>query len=368
MHSFYVMMGGFVIEDDDSAQSIFPLGYTRLTLSVSGVIWFLKNRPSEIPIITKAEIEDKSKGDGLTKTLVCIQATWFCIHCFIRFGAHLSISLLELNTLGHTICALVTYLMWWNKPLDVRVATTISIRSRDMREIVALMCVQSSLVEPSAGRNPSNDGKIAEYPGILQLDNEETFAVVNYPNRPVPDDKMIFHLRDRITGTSQEYRRWHYASEAIRKYRMASIDARGARTLDKGASNALRERSGNFPSFLESDQRWIVIYGLTLAGILYGGLHALGWNAPFPTALQRILWRVSSVSLMVSTPVGTLVMFYWAKGGQSHWILGWISFFILILYIFARVYLVVECFITLPYLPDSAFQVPVWSQYFLHFG
>lgn len=38
----------------------------------------------------------------------------------------------------------------------------------------------------------------------------------------------------------------------------------------------------------------------------------------------------------------------------------------MILYLFARVFLVVECFITLPNLPASAYQVPNWSQYFPH--
>ena len=37
-----------------------------------------------------------------------------------------------------------------------------------------------------------------------------------------------------------------------------------------------------------------------------------------------------------------------------------------LLYCLARVYLVVECFINLSHLPESVFQVPVWSQYVPH--
>lgn len=36
------------------------------------------------------------------------------------------------------------------------------------------------------------------------------------------------------------------------------------------------------------------------------------------------------------------------------------------LYVLARAYLVVECFLNLLHLPDSAFSVPQWSRYIPH--
>ena len=32
---------------------------------------------------------------------------------------HIPVSLLELNTFGHAICALLIYLIWWEKPFEV---------------------------------------------------------------------------------------------------------------------------------------------------------------------------------------------------------------------------------------------------------
>ena len=32
---------------------------------------------------------------------------------------HYPVSLLELNTLGHAACALLIYLCWWEKPVDI---------------------------------------------------------------------------------------------------------------------------------------------------------------------------------------------------------------------------------------------------------
>ncbi|KAK4108127.1 hypothetical protein N656DRAFT_784667 [Canariomyces notabilis] len=40
----------------------------------------------------------------------------------------------------------------------------------------------------------------------------------------------------------------------------------------------------------------------------------------------------------------------------------------IVLYVLARVYLVVECFINLVHLPESAYKLPEWSQYVPHIG
>lgn len=45
------------------------------------------------------------------------------MHCRLVHG--LSISLLELNTFVHTLCAFATYGLWWDKPLNVQQPTFI---------------------------------------------------------------------------------------------------------------------------------------------------------------------------------------------------------------------------------------------------
>ena len=35
------------------------------------------------------------------------------------------LSLLELNTFGHAVCALLIYLLWWEKPFEVEFPTMI---------------------------------------------------------------------------------------------------------------------------------------------------------------------------------------------------------------------------------------------------
>lgn len=38
---------------------------------------------------------------------------------------HIPISLLELNTFGHAVCALLIYVLWWDKPFEVDYPTVL---------------------------------------------------------------------------------------------------------------------------------------------------------------------------------------------------------------------------------------------------
>lgn len=46
-------------------------------------------------------------------------ASWFCAQCVARLAQGMAISLLELSTFGHALCAILMYILWWHKPLDV---------------------------------------------------------------------------------------------------------------------------------------------------------------------------------------------------------------------------------------------------------
>ncbi|KAH8726746.1 hypothetical protein GQ44DRAFT_679203 [Phaeosphaeriaceae sp. PMI808] len=146
-----------------------------------------------------------------------------------------------------------------------------------------------------------------------------------------------------------------------------------------------------------------VLYtGLLVAGSLYGAVHLFAWNGPFPTKVQRMLWRVSCI--VISSPLVLIVLFYvvvwvlyfwWgimgALGeaiGVIRWMVRFIRWlkksefveglagllFLLVVgllglvYVSARLYLVVECFMNVAHLPEGVFQEPSWSQYIPHFG
>jgi hypothetical protein len=93
-------------------------------------------------------LADKTKASNLVKTLVCLQALWFCVQYIVRFAQGLPVSSLALSVFGHAICALLMYLLWLDKPLDIGEPTVLS--GNMARELCALMYMRSF---PSATRD-----------------------------------------------------------------------------------------------------------------------------------------------------------------------------------------------------------------------
>jgi hypothetical protein len=58
------------------------------------------------------------------------------------------------------------------------------------------------------------------------------------------------------------------------------------------------------PSHLD----WHLLLAFNISGMLYGGLHALAWNADFASDTRRVLWRLSSVGVMGFFALSTLVL------------------------------------------------------------
>ena len=122
-----------------------------------------------------------------------------------------------------------------------------------------------------------------------------------------------------------------------------------------------------------------------ISGLVYGGLHCLAWNAQFINGTHRILWQISCVIVMSSGII--LVLMNWIRGGLDrmakhngkglrHGLRKVISASLLVLlwtvlfpaYLFARGYLVIECFISLFQSPMGIYSVPQWSSYLPHIG
>ena len=124
--------------------------------------------------------------------------------------------------------------------------------------------------------------------------------------------------------------------------------------------------------FYDIDREKTIAVGIIISGFLYGGLHLLAWNAPFRSRTEEWLWRSSGISIMVSGLYIIPILLLLVSSGDSslsdfRFCLSCIlSLFLGPVYVVARVYLVVECFINLAYLHDSVYEMPSWSQYFPH--
>ncbi|SJL02742.1 uncharacterized protein ARMOST_06078 [Armillaria ostoyae] len=106
-HGFLVSMGAFEYSDHCPV--------TRQNLEDDDD---LVDRLSKI---RKEEIDDRSKGDGLSKGLAIIQATWFLMQCAARLKRNLPITILEAVAIGYAVFTVINYTAWWHKPLGISI-------------------------------------------------------------------------------------------------------------------------------------------------------------------------------------------------------------------------------------------------------
>jgi len=124
-HGHYATMGGFVIRVKKTSEN--NLGSSQPYHLTSTDFCYLRENGHipTLPHITEEEIRDKSKSDPLLKTLAVGQILWSIVQISVRTIRGLSISLLELSVLAFAACALVVYLLYWNKPKNLNTATTV---------------------------------------------------------------------------------------------------------------------------------------------------------------------------------------------------------------------------------------------------
>lgn len=81
-----------------------------LPVSPDTMLWLAELR-HKVPVEAK-RIRDKSKADTVQKCLVLFQTTWMALQCIARRAIGLQITILEVHTMVHVLCAAVMYAFW----------------------------------------------------------------------------------------------------------------------------------------------------------------------------------------------------------------------------------------------------------------
>jgi hypothetical protein len=118
-HGHFVQMGGFTLMDGDVNKGV---------LTAEKFQELLTARKIDLPTITEEEIEDRSKGDGLSATLTIVQTTWFIIQFFHRLEQRLAVTHIEWHTVAIAIVSGALHFYWWRKPLNVRFPIPLALR------------------------------------------------------------------------------------------------------------------------------------------------------------------------------------------------------------------------------------------------
>ena len=439
----------------DDPNRVWPKGVDVLTLHSAAFLEAYDFIGSRVNLLESADaIRDKSKADGLAKILICVQAIWFCAQFFARLHQDLMISLLELNTFAHAICALLIYLLWWEKPLDIDRPTIIETRhTKDILNLCALsgpkpclnasMWIDSLAVDqfsrhlsrpccfdceqhplsyfdilqsetpfprreaicegsiydgplkvsrcPPTPSFPTQSPPVPAFRGIPGLGDQDTcqrtFLFTSY-DPPILHLKSgellpggsILRIRDNVDFVELD------ESQFSKLHRIDKLLSRKQITLSDHRRSPFSTREYNFQIHdgLRFDSSWVkldmwqqVSVGLTLAGVFYGGLHALAWgSSAMHWPVEGTLWKVACLCVICTGPCVTVLSvgeLIYSKMPARFWpvpdaICSILIMGIAILHILSRLYLIVEVFLNTAYLPPPAFETPDWSPYFPHFS
>ncbi|KAH4404219.1 hypothetical protein HBH92_195950 [Parastagonospora nodorum] len=127
--------------------------------------------------------------------------------------------------------------------------------------------------------------------------------------------------------------------------------------------------------FWERLNRGILMNGLIITSCFYGGFHLLAWNHEFRTSTEELLWKISALTIAtfgIAYLVGIYLFGRVDEGFFERHDYVYCccavspNILVTLFYIFCRVYIIIECLLDVFHLPESAFRVPQWSQYFPH--
>ncbi|KAG1895035.1 uncharacterized protein F5891DRAFT_1060368 [Suillus fuscotomentosus] len=236
-------MGGFMLYVD---------GMPRATLTSNELLEFVRRGSVDMPVITEADIEDRSKGDGLSKGIAILQLVWFVSQLVARCIQNLPITLLEIDTLAVAALTCISYALWWKKPKDVGCPYIVHLKAN------------------------------ATPPDLLNYDYNRDFSPRSYYERI---RGHIFYPFVCLIGIEA-----NPSPRAACYRRVPSLGGYNACKFDDNGGLLTRYRVGK-----------IILLSGCFNGMVFGGIHCLGWNYCF-TATQSTLWRATSL-LVICAPV-----------------------------------------------------------------
>jgi len=399
-HCFFALMGGLQIDLTgyemlfDDSQYIRPIHWGLCLLALSG----------KLPDIPKAVINDKSKADSITKALVCTQAGWFILQLIGRLADHLPITLLEINTLGHVICAFVLYGLWWEKPLNI--VEPIVLPGVDEMLSFAAFLRSSKFRWTENGHfvvhyvPPRN--LVEKYLQVMEAlqSTEEHWKEEAAILRQGVCQPGICSIHCKSGHTEQELRLYQLAESFTERLFQLELRMLSTYQREKGvvASRLFPRQNLGFglpsPYFgltldayeygPKSDWPGLGHLGetilfeptvirciLSILTVAYGGLHCAAGKSNFPTDIERYLWLSCSAFIAGSGPLVTIT---YLSANVRHFLFTirhryFVRYFpicCITIYGVARLYIIVEALASLRNVPVTIYVTPSWTQSLPH--
>ncbi|KAG2367614.1 hypothetical protein BDR07DRAFT_254209 [Suillus spraguei] len=317
-HGFFAWMGGFMLYFDDNQ---------RATLTPDELLDFLREGSVDLPVIAEEDIEDRSKGDALSKGIAILQLAWFILQLVARYVQNLPITLLELDTLAVAALTGIVYGFWWKKPKDV-------------------------------GRP-----QIIYWKATTSPPSELTYNQVN----------AIFSNRDSVNLLLTYI------------YPIPSLMGIGIFNSPRTVHSRRVPSAGGYDRENARRHRVIILLIGSLSGAVFGSIHCLGWNVLFQGHTEQILWRAASLAI-VSSPLCIFLLNTYAIRLDHFWLdrfwldRSWLNCwsniveaiaFLAILasfftYAVARITVIVLVLMSFRSLPPGVYDAVSWTKFIPH--
>ncbi|KAF9470317.1 hypothetical protein BDN70DRAFT_998971 [Pholiota conissans] len=345
-HGFFLLMGGFMLSNDGRPMHILIDGGHRKTPSKLQLIYNIENGIISPPRITEEDIQDRSKGDAISKILIILQTTWFIAQCIARWSQHLPVTELEIVTLGFAMLNGITYAFWWNKPQNVGRPVFLE---REMP-----ICMSSEV--PAKAIDLSQATISTNLPGSSHQPEIE-------------HEPMTEHFSSQRDGFLTRKLRKSRDALDIFRYSLQWL----VRPLWKPLSD-YSVHTDRVPIFYRpSIESWhantaINIF-IPVIGVLFGAVHLIpGWFLDFASQQELWLWRTSAVIITAAPMLIGLLTFTDDINGMDSFktIITAAIFFVLPLYPFARIILLTISLMSLRSLSSSTLQTIEWTAFIPH--
>ncbi|KAK7447735.1 hypothetical protein VKT23_013991 [Stygiomarasmius scandens] len=273
--------------------------------------------------ITKGEIMDRSKRDPISKIFGVGQTVWFVVQCMARGVRGFSISNLEILTLAFAMLNFATYFLWWNKPQRVRYPVKINVSGyRDVK-------VPSQTLR----RPPERHNSLGAIGEAVRLDWESS-VTSKFSYIPAPIRIITYPLLSLlIQCISLIFDSIHYETR------------------------------------LQKDRKRVYVLVILLA-VAFGAIHCIPWSFKFPTPVERTIWRICALGVTLLPILGILVIVLDELGAFPNileYVVAFTTLWILpLLYMAARIILIVVALMELRSLPPDAYSTVNWTNLLPH--
>ena len=372
-----------------------------------------------LPCFSKQDVQDRSRADAIAKSISCLQGTWFFIQGVARVSAGLPLTLLELHTMTHIICALAMYAIWFSKPYGatspmicsepamVNLAALLTRRFNPDRFLQMWCCPLKSDIPVRFGRSfhagANDEGVSDENDEEVSNENEEGISNENHEEVSMGNDEGV-----SSENGEEVFVHLDAANKAIDFLRKRNIHLPFAPISYPGEDLGIELQQeflvnnvsnhivrGRFNSGVNKMDTHFASILIAVFSLLYCGSHLSAWNFHFPTVVEMWMWR-GACFILLCAPFLFLhfkILLVNAElknreGNDKSWrersamdktriilkygflFLHWLLACLILekFFVFFRLYLLVESLASLRSPANGTYTTVQWTEYLPHFS